>query len=173
MVTGKISDIGIDYMSNKPKITFIFDNKCVLENAETLKDTKLNIEFKKWFKKRSKNANSYAWVLITELANVMRISKDEMYLLKLKDYGQSELVLIDSIVNPAGYFKYYDEVGETEVNGKKFKWYKVYKGSSEYDSREMSIFIDGIVRDCKEQGIETLTPNELKRLKEDWGKMIK
>lgn len=130
------------------------------------KDKKYEItEYKE---KRSLNANSCAWALITKLANVLRLSKEEVYVMKLKDYGQSDLVLLSSNVNPEGYLKYYDELGETEVKGKSFKWYKVYKGSSEYNTREMSIFIDGIIQDCKEQGIETKPKEEIQSLLERW-----
>jgi hypothetical protein len=45
----------------------------------------------------------------------------------------------------------------------------VYKGSSEFDSREMSIFLDGVVSEAKEMGIPTETPNEIARLKAMWG----
>ena len=128
----------------------------------------IKFEIKEYKEKRSLNANSCAWALITELANVMRLSKEEVYLMKLKDYGQSDLVLLSSNVNPEGYLKYYDELGETEVKGKSFKWYKVYKGSSEYNTREMSIFIDGIMQDCKEQGIETKPKEEIQSLLERW-----
>ena len=43
-------------------------------------------------------------------------------------------------------------------------WY----GSSVYDSKEMSRLVDNIVEECKLQNIETMTPNELKSLKESW-----
>ena len=56
-----ISDIGIDYKTGKAKITFLFDNKDVLEEAEKLQGNKLIVDIKKWFKKRSKNANAYLW----------------------------------------------------------------------------------------------------------------
>ena len=41
----------------------------------------------------------------------------------------------------------------------------IYKGSSEFDSKEMSIFIDGIIEHCEEQGIPTLTKDEIERLR--------
>lgn len=43
-----------------------------------------------------------------------------------------------------------------------------YYSSSVYDARQMSCLIDTLVADCKEQGIETATPLELLRLKEEW-----
>lgn len=66
------------------------------------------------------------------------------------------------------YVKYYEEAGESTLNGKLFKHYKVYKGSSEFDTREMSIFLDGVVEEAHALGIQTITPNEMANLKSLW-----
>ena len=121
-------------------------------------------EIKEYKQKRSLNQNSYAWKLITELGNVLRKSKEEVYFEMLKAYGQSEIVSMLSTISPVGYFKYYEEIGTGIVNGKEFTHYKIYKGSSEYNSKEMSIFIDGIVQDCNSVGIQTMSDEEIKEL---------
>ena len=118
--------------------------------------------------KRSRDANAYAWALMNEIANHLRASKDEVYLKMLKRYGQSEIVSVLEDIDVRPYFKYFEEIGTGTVDGKRFKHYKIFKGSSEYDSREMSILIDGIVSEAKEMGIETMTPAEIARLKELW-----
>lgn len=125
-------------------------------------------EIKEHKEKRSLTANAYAWSLIGKLADVMRISKDECYLMMLKSYGQSEMVSVISEIDVTGYFKYYEPVAETKLQGKNFTHYRVFKGSSEYDTREMSILIDGIVQEAKEHDIETLPPAEVERLKGMW-----
>lgn len=125
-------------------------------------------EVKEHHEKRSLNANAYAWSLIGKIADVVRSSKDEVYLMMLKRYGQSEMVSVLSDIDISGYFKYYEEVGRATLQGKEFTHYRVYKGSSEYDSREMSILIDGIVSEAKELDIETLPPCEVDRLKNMW-----
>ena len=122
-------------------------------------------EIKEHKDKRSLSQNAYAWKLIMELGNVLRKSKEEVYLQMLKDYGQSEIVSILSSINPKGYFKYYESVGTGIVNDKEFTHYKIYKGSSEFDRREMSIFIDGIIHECHQLGINTLTKEEILKLK--------
>ena len=83
----------------------------------------------------------------------------------LRAYGQGEIVSILSSINPSGYFRYYEKIGTGIVNNKEFSHYKIFKGSSEFDSKEMSIFIDGIVQECKQLGISTLTPDEIAQLK--------
>ena len=125
-------------------------------------------EIKEHKEKRSLNANSYFWVLVGKLANVMRLKKDEVYLLMLRDYGQSMLIPVLKGEKPDGYFKYYEYETSSILNGKEADWYRVFKDSSEYNTKEMAILIDGIVQECKEQDIETLPPNELKSLKESW-----
>ena len=47
------------------------------------------------------------------------------------------------------------------------------RGSSTYDTREMSRLIDGLVEECKAQGIETLPPDEFGRMMERYGEEIK
>lgn len=120
-------------------------------------------ELKDYHQKRSLNANAYCWKLITEMADVLRLSKEEVYLQMLKSYGQSEIVSMLSSINPVGYFKYYEAIGTGIVNDKEFIHYKIFKGSSEFDTKEMSIFIDGVIQECTNLGIPTLTPEEVKR----------
>ena len=130
------------------------------------KDKRFDIKEHK--EKRSLNANNYAWKLITEIGDALRRSKEEIYLEMLKSYGQCEMISIVSSVDVKGYFKYYEEAGRSFLNGKEFTHYKIYKGSSEFDTKEMSIFIDGIVQEATQLGIETRTPSELALLKSEW-----
>jgi hypothetical protein len=140
------------------------------ENIQPLLDSfepdKYELEISKRKRKRSLDANSYAWLLINELANVMRISKDETYLIMLKRYGQSQLIKLLSEGLPIllRAIKYYEIVKEVDD----CTYVKVFTGSSEYDSREMAVLIDGIVSECEELGINTMTPAEIERLKGGW-----
>ena len=166
---GKINNISFNFEGQAMITLDIFEKNTLLHEYNSLKDIELlDIEIKKHRNKRSLNANNYLWNLINEMANMLNSSKEEIYLLMLKRYGQSELVSILSSINIAGYFKYYEVAGETMLNGKAFTHYRVFKGSSEYDTKEMSILIDGVVSECKELGIETMTPQELENLKNSW-----
>lgn len=122
-------------------------------------------EVRDYAKKRSLTANAYFWVLVNEIANVTKQSKDEIHLQMLKEYGQNEVFSIRSDIDVSRYLKYYEEIGKGKVNGKEFTHYRVFKGSSEMDSREMAILIDGVVQEAEQLGIPTLTPNEIARLK--------
>jgi hypothetical protein len=170
-LTGNITAVNIDFVTGTPQITFAVNEKSdLLQGYEALKGVELlTIEAKPYRKRRSLNANAYAWKLITAIADELRISKDAVYMAMLKRYGQSELISVLSHIPVDGFIKYYEEAGESTLNGKQFKHYRVYKGSSEFDTREMSILIDGIVSEAKELNIPTETPEEIARIKSLWG----
>lgn len=125
-------------------------------------------EVKPYRQKRSLNANAYAWVLINEMANRLRTSKDEVYQEMLKRYGQSKVISVLSEIDISRFVKYYEEIGKGHVEGKEFTHYRCFIGSSEYDSREMAILIDGIVDEAQELGIDTLPPTAVERMKALW-----
>ena len=132
------------------------------------KDTVYDVKIDKHREKRSLNANAYLWKLVTEIGNVLNKSKEEVYLQMLIDYGQSEMVSILSEIDVKGYFKYYKLAGTSILNGKEFNHYKIYKGSSEYDTKEMSILLNGVVQEAKNLGIKTKDDIEVERLIEEW-----
>ena len=123
-----------------------------------------DIKIEKHRNKRSLEANNYAWQLITEIGNVLRVSKEEIYLQMLKDYGQREYVCLLGNVDPNRISKYYELQGTFKQNGNTFKSYMFYIGTSQYDSKEMSIFIDGLVQEAKNLGIQTLEDIEIENL---------
>lgn len=120
------------------------------------KGIKYDIKVDKHRNKRSLDANNYAWHLITEISNVMRLSKEEVYFQFLKDYGQRDYVSMLSNVPIGQYYKYYEKQCTYKQNSNTFNSYLIYKGTSQYDSYEMSIFIDGLVQEARNLGIQTL-----------------
>lgn len=129
------------------------------------KDKSVLFEIKELKKHRTLTQNAYSWKLINELANVMKLSKEDMYLKMLKEYGQSTIVSLRSDININGFFKYYDLIGNSVLNDKEFSHYKIYKGSSEFDRLEMGVFIDGIIQECESVGIPTLTKKQIEEMK--------
>lgn len=111
---------------------------------------------KEYTNKRTLNQNAYCWELIQQMANILRLSKEEVYLEMLKNYGQSTIISVRADIPYEQYFKYCEEIGTGVVNGQEFKHLKIYKGSSEFDKKEMQIFLDGICRECENLGIHTL-----------------
>lgn len=168
---GAIKELNIDYRTGKALLTLAINQKQSAMNCyDELNGTEtLSVKIDKYREKRSLNANAYAWKLLTEIGNVLRISKEDAYFKMLKEYGQSELISVKANIPITEYVKYCEEAGESTLNGTLFKHYKVYKGSSEFDKREMAIFIDGVVQEATNLGIDVRTPDEIARLKSLWG----
>lgn len=125
-------------------------------------------EIKPYHPRRSLNANAFCWHLCNEMANRLRTSKDEVYQEMLKRYGQSKVISVLSEIDISRFVKYYEEIGKGHVEGKEFTHYRCFIGSSEYDSREMAILIDGIVDEAQELGIDTLPTTAVERMKALW-----
>ena len=144
--------------------------------AKLDEDKDYSFEIKQNRKKRSLNANNYSWKLTDELADRLilagvKLSKEECHAEMIYRYGQvlldenGEQVIISAKqgVKITDFYPYAKEIGTGTANGKEFTHYRIYRGSHTYDTKEMSIFISGIVEECKEQGIDTDSP-ELKAL---------
>lgn len=166
-LTGQIHSTAFT-ANGRPLVTFEF-GRDALQMVDALKETRVSVKVDKHREKRSLNANAYCWKLLTEIANQIRASKDEVYLKMLKRYGQREIISVQAHIPISEYIKYCEECGEGTVQGKLFKHYFVYKGSSEFDTREMSIFLDGIVSEAKAMGIQTDTPDQIAKMKDLWG----
>jgi len=146
-------------------------NRHELESLEQGKDYRIKLT--KWTEKRSLNANAYAFVLCTKIAQAIGSSKDEVYEQMLQAYGTVDedfppitvIAGADMTITKEHWLR----IDTRKVGGKDFDCYLRIKGSSEMDKKEMAHFIDGIVFECKQLGIETLPPDELERLKEQWG----
>ena len=171
-LTGRIENLSVDFSTGKAKLTLEINEKTsVMKAFDDFRECeKLSIKIDKYREKRSLNANALCWKVCAEIANVLRSDKDSVYLEMLKRYGQSEIVSVLSTVDVSGYFKYYDTFGTGYVKGKEFTHYKIYKGSSEYDTREMSILLDGIIDEAKGMGIDVMSESELALIKNEWGR---
>ena len=170
-LTGKLKpDVSFNAYG-QPQLTFVINERSdALKMVDELRNAeKLSLKVGKFREKRSLNANNYAWHLLNEIGNVTRQSKEDVYFTMLKRYGQSAMISVKADVPALEYIKYGEEIGEGTVKGQLFKHYRVYKGSSEFDTKEMSIFLDGVVGEADDLGIQTATPNEIAKMKSLWG----
>jgi len=119
---------------------------------------------KEWREGRSKSANAYYWVLVTKLSQTLGISKDEVHGQMLRQYGVCDVFTVLKTVPLEQYARYFDVFGHGVMKGREYKHVRIWKGSSEMDSGEFSNLLKGIIYECEQQGIETLTPRELAEL---------
>ena len=116
-------------------------------------------------KKRSLDQNSYAWVLIGKIADKLRANKDDVYLTMLKRYGQGGVIKVspkneEAILTALKYYERHEKLyNDTD------KYYRIWAGSSGYNTEEMTIFVDGVISEAKEMGIQTLTPDEIAEMR--------
>lgn len=102
--TGIITNLDIDYETRKPKISLVLDTN-EIDVVEQLKNVdKLNIELKKWYKKRSLDANAYMWTIAEKIAQRLGITKIEVYRDAIKEVGQCEILpikdeAVDTFIN--------------------------------------------------------------------------
>lgn len=133
-----------------------------------------NCTIKEHKPRRSLDANAYAWVLMDKLAEKTRVPKTEIYRSYIREIGGNcETVC----VLERAAKKLMESWGRNGIGWIADKTPSklegcvnvvLYYGSSTYDTKQMSRLIDLVVTDCKEQGIETLTPFELDAMKERW-----
>lgn len=157
---GRISDLNVSIFNDKQRLTFEIDGDFRTQYDE-LKGKDLDISVKVFRQKRSLDQNSYAWVLIGKIADKLRASKDDVYLTMLKRYGQGGVIKVQPQNEQAilSAIKYYEPHEKLYTDSDKY--YRIWAGSSGYNTEEMTIFVDGIISEAKEMGIETMTPDEL------------
>ena len=169
---GRLIDFAVG-MDGKQRVTFSLCED-FRSAYDELHDEDIDITVKKFRRKRSLDANAYAWVLIDKLAAKLKLTKPEIYREAISEIGGvSETICVKSeaaerIVsgwehNGLGWFA---ETFESKLPG--CTNVTLYYGSSVYDTKQMSDLIDALVTECKEQGIETMTPDELKQLEASW-----
>ena len=160
------------------KDTFIVILPKLLEYVSTLdadKNYEFVIDMEK--KKRSNDANAYYWQLIGKLSEKLGIPPREIYQHHIMDVGGNYEVVpirddaVDAWTNAwqsKGLGWVCVIMGDSKLRG--YTNVACFYGSSTYDTRQMSRLIDLCVQDCKEQGIETMTPAEIESLMVGYGK---
>lgn len=158
---GKLIDASRDILSGQFKITFSTAELPELPDKETV----LRVIAKKNRHKRSLDANAYAWLMISQIGDILHIPKEEVYVKELIKYGQHAFLFRvehGANIDLDGVYANF-----IEYDGR-FDIYEAFRGSSTYDTKEMADFIDGIVQDAKELGIDTVPRVELDKIKGKW-----
>lgn len=169
---GRLVELGFS-MEGKQRLTLELDADFRSEYEE-LKDGDIDISVKKYRKKRSLDANAYCWVLVDKIAQKRGMDKTEVYRHAIKEIGGvSEAVCIQNRAvmamkqlwkkNGLGW-----QVDELPSKIPGCTTLILYKGSSEYDTKQMSTLIDSLVQDAQSIGIETKSQEEINSLIEQY-----
>lgn len=129
-------------------------------------------DIKEHKEKRSKDSNALLWHCLGQMAKAISppIDKWDMYLMELKKYGKFSYVLMDekAVESFKKLWRETEVVGEVDVNGRKAVQLLCYYGSSTYNTKEMSVLLDGVIDDMKQMELEPPTPRAMRESLEEW-----
>lgn len=173
-LTGRVKDLTVSPFEKRAVLT-VEVNECndIIEAYDELKQPdKLSITLKKWRKSRSLNANAYLWVLCDKLGRKIGVSKEHIYLQQIQSVGVFRTVELPKDAAPTIFTAWQrlglgwmvDEISETDGKVTALLYY----GSSTYNTAQMSRLIHSVIEDCKEQGIQTMTPDEIANMLSLW-----
>jgi len=154
------------------KSNFLMKIGLLTAAVNQLDDKEYILEVKEFRRKRSLSANGYFWELVGKLAAQLNTDNDSIYLSLLERYGVFTHVIVKekAVEQFKQEYRLIKDLGEVKVNGQSGIQLQCFFGSSTYDTKQMARLIDGVVSECKDLDIETMTPQELQILKEEWGK---
>lgn len=163
-LSGKIQGLSQELISRQVTLTLSINEEATAKALyDDLHDAeKLSIKIDKYRKKRSLDANALLWKACSAIADSLRTSKDEVYLDMLKRYGQTFVCKIPN--KHIEVFKKqnkYVEQHESLPPEENAQYFRVWVGSSNYDSREMSVLIDGVLSEIREMRIPFMSPDEI------------
>lgn len=146
------------------------------EYFDHLKDAEVNVEIKKWREPRSKDANAYFHVLVNKIAEAQSLGDDEVKRNLVVEYGALAKdedgntlgAMLPLSANMDDFYPYTRCYKTMELDGKEYRCYLFYKRTHTLDSKEMARLIDGAISVAKELGIDTDTPEQIARYKEEW-----
>lgn len=170
---GRLVDFSFG-INRKQRITIELDGDFRNE-FDRLKDFDVKVTIKKYRKRRSKDANAYAWVLMDAIAAELSVDKNEVYQNAIRNIGGvSEVVCVlnDAVDNLRRGWESHGLGWQTETFQSKLPGCTnviLYYGSSAYDTKQMSLLIDHLVQEAQELGIQTETPEQIAKYKELWG----
>lgn len=172
-VQGRIVSFEADFSTHKPKLTLELTRQDNLGDFSSIKDDNLlDIKIVRHHEKRSLQANAYCWELITQIAEIIGSTKEDVYREYIRQKGiYKPIILNNEAVSTFNYLWQERGLGWVcdvlEKDDKQTTLYAYY-GSSSYNTKQMSDFIDYIVQEAKGLGIPTETPEEIARMKSMW-----
>lgn len=137
-------------------------------------DTEYEIVFRKKRKRRSLDANAYAWSLIGKIAWKIHVEPEEVYREQIRHMSTYEIVPIQVAAvktwtanwERQGIGWIVEDMGPSKIKG--YKNLKCFYGSSVFETGDMARLIELIQDECRELGVETLTPKEKQELLATW-----
>ena len=164
------------FMSSQQLLTVeITEGDARLLFDEFGRDRELELSLSLPKKKRSLTANAYAWELLGKLSSKLHLPVNDIYRHIIRELGGNRQIVqmpikavpeFNKVWRADHIGRFIDIIDQDEYTG--IAEVCVYYGSSDFDTKTMSRFIDEIIFQCKEQGIETLPDWSKDALLKQW-----
>lgn len=166
----ELKQVSRDYKTKAFQLTFQIEGD-ITNALDDITGKPLRLKAVQWREKRSLDSNAYMWVLTSKIAQKMGSTSEAEHRRQMQEYG-----IIDTIDGGAiaitlhrkvnidlidGYWKFCKESADG-----RFRSYLRIKPTREYDTKEMTYFLEKVIEEAKELGIETATPEELERMEQ-------
>ena len=167
-MTGQLRDLTRDLHGNY--ILTLQVNGDARAIWDELNGCEVDVDIKKHRRRRSLDANGFAWALIGKIAAKAGVDRAQVYRDAIRAIGGTSSVVCVPDKAVKDLCEAWNAKGsgwQTETLTSKLKGCTnviLYYGSSVYDTKQMSLLIDHLVQDAKAIGIETLTPRELESM---------
>ena len=169
---GHLISATVDLKTKERLLTFAVDKVSDDEINRLNEDETLDIKAVKHRERRSRDANAYHWKLCGMIAAELGATLEEIHKNLMLKYGTisetdgaADYRIVPKSYNPTvrEYWILGGTVHLEDREGQKVdhNLFWVVKESHLYNSKEMSVLIDGTISEAKELGIETLPPDEI------------
>ena len=181
MIIGKLRDLtrGLD----GHQIVSITINSDFSEEYDDLKDKPVTVDIRQYRKGRSLPANAYAWVLINKITKKLQEKEPnngwtplEVYRSAVKEVASACTIhylpndqvdrFVDDWIHSGDGFQV--ELFPSQVEG--WSCGRFWKGSHMFDTMEMSTLISILIQEAEQQGIPTLSDDEVNKMLGAWRK---
>ena len=117
-------------------------------------------------KRRSLDANAYAWELCSLIASAVGITKEEVYRQAIREGNaytslKGDIDIFERVWTSRGLGWQVQKADDNTI--------LAYYGSSIYDTKEMAALIDRLIQDAKALDLDVMSESERALLLQDWG----
>lgn len=177
---GRLRDLTIN-RDGSQNITITIDGD-FRDMFDELKEVVVEVIIKKFLHRRSSEANRYAWVLIDKIAE--RLQQKEpwvkwtpimVYRNAIRDIGGVSIIIGIKTEAIETFRRNWEanhlgrQVEVIDGSGKEgWSNVKVYYGSSEFDTSQMSRLISSLIQDAEGLGIPTISDKEAAKMVGSW-----
>lgn len=168
-----IQSVALDLTSGRLLITLSAERSAESVLSEFTQNQELEIKMKKYSPKRSTNANAYMWTLLGDMAQILNTTDEEIYRKYVREFGRRTVSPIqediaDMMIAAWGE-KGIGYMAERMPRDSKLQGYvniRFFFGTHVYTKDDFSAFLNHIVDDAKDMGIDTRPPEEIESLVE-------